>query len=197
MPQSRTIYQTRVTWRQDDNLSKAANSLFPKIERHWILHNIVQGRVFIFSPPFRKLSSLSLSSSVYVLLKHMPIILRTIYQHKLFGPMRKSIWPVGKVCLSICTFGRLGCLGFKNNVIHHKIIFIMWPSKVIHVINSLLSSPPHTQLLWEIWTSMSLKGKWDHLTSFRQILSISDIDHWPQGHIGNLNSVHCAKYFNI
>ena len=139
MSQPHTVYQPRVTWRQDDNLSKAANSLFPKVERHWILRNIVQGRVFIFSPPFRKLSSLSLYSSIYVLLKHIPSISRTIYQHKLFGP----IGPVGKVCLSICTFRRMGCLGFKNNVIHHKIIFIMWPSKVIHVIHSLLSSSSH------------------------------------------------------
>ena len=155
MLQSHTGYQTRVTWRQDDKLSKAANSLFPKVERHWILRNMVQGRVFIFSPPFRKLVSLSLYSSIYVLLKHIPSISRTIYPHKLFGPMRKSIGSAGKVCRSICTFRRRGCLGFKNNVIHHKIIFIMWPSKVIHVIHSLLSSSPHTQLLWEIWTSMS------------------------------------------
>ena len=150
MPQSHTVYQARVMWRQDDNLSKAANSLFPKVERHWILRNMVQGRVFISSPPFRKLPSLSLYCSIYVLLEHIPSISRTIYQHKLFGPMTKSIGPVGKVCLSIYNFRRMGCLGFKNNVIHHKIIFIMWPSKVIHVTHSLLSSSPHTQLLWEI-----------------------------------------------
>ena len=69
MPQSHTVYQTRVTRRQEDNLSKAANSLSPSLmiksrkALNTAQHDSRKG-IYLF-PAIRKIVNLSLSSGVY------------------------------------------------------------------------------------------------------------------------------------
>ena len=96
MPQSHTVYQTRVTRRQEDNLSKAANSLSPSlmIKSRKALNTAQRGSrkgIYLF-PAIREI----------VISK---LIFWRIYPHTLFRPMKESIGPVGEACLSIWGLG--------------------------------------------------------------------------------------------